>query len=310
MTGVHAPQSQVKVRWNSATGPVLATTTATAVGNFTAAFTIPEASPDVYLVVSVSYDSQGNVLHASPATFTVIEPPELTVAPYGALPSSAVELKGSGFTSGLVELRWDSDQGPLLGTADGPTFTHSVDIPAGARGLHKIVARGLDQASRLYGRAAADVMVSLTAPEYPLPRKAQADTVGPAIAGAALSLANRNRTVSRKRYVTLFCGRYEEDGVRGQCGARSLRRLRTGRGRIPLTLGTRPFSAQKGQPVRVRFRLSRRQMAALKRARKVGMRGQVASRDRVGNESRADFRFSLKAPKRRPAKVAAASAGW
>lgn len=63
-----------------------------------------------------------------------------------------------------------------------------------------------------------------------------------------------------------------------------------------LRLRSRSFHAQTGQPVRVRFRLTGRSMAVLKRERKVRMRGLVLSRDSLGNGSTASFRFVLKAP--------------
>lgn len=316
MSGVHHPLSQVKVHWGSSTGPVLATTTANASGGFTAEFAIPDAPEGTYILVSASYDEQGNVLHSSPWSFTVTAPPELTVEPGAGLPSSTVQVKGAGFGLGPVELRWDSDEGPLLRSTYGRGFTVPVDIPAAARGTHKIVATGLDFEQRVFGRASASFDVMVTPADYPLPPKARADTVGPAIAGAALSAGNRNRIVSRKGYVTLFCGRFDEVGVTGRCGARSLRRVRMGthasaRRAAVLTLRGKSFTAQKGKPVRVRFRLSRKAMAGLRRARKVRMRGHVTSRDRTGNESKAGFRFSLKAPRRqRGVNASPAGGSW
>ena len=103
----------------------------------------------------------------------------------------------------------------------------------------------------------------------------------------------------------------------GECGARSIHRLdatpgpqsTAGRSMV-LKLRSRSFTAAPGHPVRLRYRLSRRGMTALRKARLVRMRGRLVSRDRLGNRTDATFRFRLKARTRRGRVSGSAALSW
>ena len=130
------------------------------------------------------------------------------------------------------------------------------------------------------------------------------DTTGPAIRARALSRANGTIRVSPTGRFQLFCGRYSEP-VTGSCTARSTRPIGTtslagGRGVSPrrmLRLPAKPFSAPAGRRVRLRFRLSSRDLVALTAARRIRMRGTLIARDRPGNRTTVSFRFTLRAPR-------------
>lgn len=292
------PNEPVEIRWNSAGGPVL--------GNahgpqFSVAVTIPAAQPGVYTVLA-----RGTVTGTTtPVAFTVTEPPALSVSPASGPAGSRVHVEGSRFPpSGAVELRWDSLAGPLLAMATAPTFTQTVTVPSDGPGGHSIVAvsphlwsgsrPAATQAFQLTPRPAATTVLVTSG----------ADSVGPAITGAALSIANRGRRVSARGFVTLVCGTFREDGVVGRCGARAVR------GATP-RLRARSFRATLRRPVRVRFRLSRKGLASLEKTGRKRMRGHVAARDQLGNPSAARFRFTLLAPRRAgaPARATATAAG-
>jgi len=102
---------------------------------------------------------------------------------------------------------------------------------------------------------------------------------------AALTRANRARTVSRTGAVWVFCGRFEV-AVSGVCGARDGR----------LKLGAKRFEAEPGRPVLLKFVLSKSSMKVLRAARKVPMRGSVGVSDASGNSTTAAFGLIVKAP--------------
>jgi Tol biopolymer transport system component len=135
-----------------------------------------------------------------------------------------------------------------------------------------------------------------TSPPGPTPA---ADTTGPALSGRALTLGNGVIRVSRRGRFRLFCGRYAEP-VTGRCGGRSVRRVGAAqRAARLLLLGRRSFTVQTGQRAVVRFRLSRRNLRALKKAKRIRMRGSVTARDALGNATKVSFRFTLRAPRAR-----------
>lgn len=136
-------------------------------------------------------------------------------------------------------------------------------------------------------------------PALPAPPVAPADTAGPALSGRALTRGNGVIRVSSGGRFRLFCGRYTEP-VSGRCGGRSATRVAAAqrRGRV-MTLGRRSFRARADQRVLVRFRLSRRHLKALVKARRIRMRGSVTARDAFGNATTAGFRFTLEAPRPR-----------
>lgn len=229
-----------------------------------------------------------------PAAVFQVTKPMLAAAPASGTPGSNVTVTGEAFRSGMVSLRWDTADGPVLGsgTATGASFGFSkqVTVPDGAAGDHRIVAVPLGDPAD-----SASAPFRVVAPTPP----ASADSVGPAIVAAALSSGNGTRVVSKKGDLTLFCGQYDEEGVTGECGARSVAKLKlAGGSRSALKFAAKSFTAQSGEPVKVKFRLDKRGMRMLRTAKRVRMRGTVTARDAGGNATPAvAFGFTLKAPK-------------
>jgi len=87
----------------------------------------------------------------------------LTVKPEGGSPSGAVTASGRG-SPGPVEFRWDSVDGPVVGTApDGSSYSVGIRIPDAAPGVHTIVAvtRGQDGQFKVKGQAPFKVLGDL-----------------------------------------------------------------------------------------------------------------------------------------------------
>lgn len=68
----------VEVRWGSARGPILATATGP---SFSTAVTIPQASPGVYAIIAVGYDSSNVRAGTAPATYELTGPPAAAADP-------------------------------------------------------------------------------------------------------------------------------------------------------------------------------------------------------------------------------------
>ena len=311
MTGDGFPEAAVKVDIYldvKGTGPLLKDDLAMTTGNngekaFSTQLTMP-GSLGAHLLIPVPQDVNGADVGTvssgagPPAAVFQVTNPALSAAPGSGFAGSTVTVTGSHFRSGTVALHWDSASGPQLGTvtATGANFGFSkqVTIPASAPGSHTIVGVPFGDPSDT-GSASFRVL----APAAPKP---PGDSVGPAIVAAALSSQNGTRPVSRTGAVTLICGRFDEAGVTGECGATSVKKLKlasASRSAL-LKLRKKSFSARPGTPVKVKFRLSKKSMKMLKRARRVRMRGSVSARDAAGNTTPAvSFGFRLKAPKAR-----------
>lgn len=63
-----------------------------------------------------------------------------SVSPQRAAAGETVTVRGSEFSSGPVEIRWDGDEGEVLATAAGPNFSVTVTIPESPPGQHFLVA--------------------------------------------------------------------------------------------------------------------------------------------------------------------------
>lgn len=272
---------------------------------FSRQFTMP-TQVGAHLLIPVPRNAAGNDIGNTgtngagpPAAVYQVTNPALSVSPASGRPGSVATVTGSQFKSGPVKLRWDSPDGPELAStsATGANFGFSrqITVPAGAVGTHSIVAVPLGDPS---DSASASFRVTAP-PSTPPVVQTPPDSVGPAIVAAALTSGNARLRASRRGVVTLFCGRYDEAGVSGRCGAKSTRRLKVpaaSRSAV-LKLGTKSFQATAGKPVKVRFRLSRTGLRMLKKAKKVRMRGSVSVTDAKGNPSVVPFRFTLRAPR-------------
>ena len=70
----------------------------------------------------------------------------LSVNPASGPAGSSVEVTGSGFPAGPVEIRWGSHHGALLETVAGPAFSAQITIPTTApAGIHTLVAAPTDE---------------------------------------------------------------------------------------------------------------------------------------------------------------------
>ena len=69
------------------------------------------------------------------------------VAPASGQAGSQVTLRGGQFGDGPVEIRFDSERGKILGTALGPDFSITVQIPDSSPGVHYLVAIARDPAN-------------------------------------------------------------------------------------------------------------------------------------------------------------------
>lgn len=66
---------------------------------------------------------------------------QVTVSPSTGPPGTTFTVTGSGFAAAEVEIRWDSQSGPLLDTAIGPDFSVAASVPDDARpNSHPVVA--------------------------------------------------------------------------------------------------------------------------------------------------------------------------
>jgi hypothetical protein len=127
-------------------------------------------------------------------------------------------------------------------------------------------------------------------PAVPPPALAP-DIAAPAIVRA--TPAHEIVVVSRTGAVELFCGRFEEIGVSGTCGAVST--VTTPGGAAPLLeLRPKAFRAQPGVRVRVRYHLTPRLLRRVRAARHVRMRGTVVAVGSLGGQASATFAFTLK----------------
>ena len=65
-----------------------------------------------------------------------------SVNPTQGAAASQVAASGSGFESGVVQIRWESRTGPILATTSGPSFSNvPITIPASAdAGVHYVSA--------------------------------------------------------------------------------------------------------------------------------------------------------------------------
>lgn len=134
------------------------------------------------------------------------------------------------------------------------------------------------------------------APAVPSPALVSApDLLGPVILRQP-ARASETVFVARNGSFTLFCGRFEESGVNGTCGAASTRTTQPGE-RPFLALPAKPFRAEPGRRVRLRFYLTPPRVRRVKAAKQVRMRGTVVARDLLGNQKTRTFVFTLKAPR-------------
>jgi len=293
----------VEIRWSTGEGspaewPLLATARGP---DFSSEVTIPNAPPGNYYLVALARDDAGDVVGQAVASFRVKPAPGIDLQPASGRAGTQALVEGRSFEpDGRVEIRWSSATGPLLATASGPAFSAEVTVPDVSPGPYTVLALGYDNQGNPASRAASAFQVAEPPPPPPplvdFAGPPFVDFAGPPLFSSALTRGNGTRTVSRRGYFRLFCGRFEEAGVTGRCGAGSSQAVRV-RGARFRRIGAKPFRAQPGVPAYIRLRLSRSNRRILRAAKTIRMRGSVVARDAAGNTTKAPFRFMLRAPK-------------
>ena len=88
-----SPVEPVEVRWQKADGPVIASVSPDANGNFKFSFVAPQGAPGYYTVIASQKDAKGNYVSGSPAraTFALNHPPAQSVPGADAAATSLVE---------------------------------------------------------------------------------------------------------------------------------------------------------------------------------------------------------------------------
>ncbi len=139
VNGFNASQS-VTLNWNTATGPVLGTTTTDADGTGSVTFTVPAAASGTYSVWATGAASS----YVLSAPLKVV--PSFSVLPFSSAPGRAVVATVTGFQAArVVTLNWNTAAGPVLWTfttvatgGGSKPFT----VPAAVNGAHAIFATG------------------------------------------------------------------------------------------------------------------------------------------------------------------------
>lgn len=130
--------------------------------------------------------------------------PEIAILPAAddARPRNVVEVKGTGFSTGPVAIRWGTEETEIIAEAQGPEFSQMVTLPSGAEpGIYYLVATtaGGTGARAPYevtaepgaaraGTVSADLWsgVSQARPELAASSTSEVPTAGAAAAGMAL----------------------------------------------------------------------------------------------------------------------------
>jgi hypothetical protein len=78
------------------------------------------------------------------------------------LSGGQVEVAGFGFSNSQVEVRWNSLDGPRLGTAMGPDFSVEVMVPEAPHGLYQVIAISRSEDGSIAEAATAAFLVTET----------------------------------------------------------------------------------------------------------------------------------------------------
>lgn len=167
---------------------------------------------------------------ASLAAACIPQPRLVTVQPRASGPSgSKVTVAALGFDPGRAEIRWNTVDGKLLGSPDGPDFSVPVVIPEAAEGLYYLVVLARSPGGEIGNTAAVAFDVTpeagtpaATSPTPPQRVAAQGEpatkptsasrTVLAAGTGAVVALAVIGATLlARRRRETLTAGRAGSD---------------------------------------------------------------------------------------------------
>lgn len=126
VTGSGFPAQSVEIRWNSPAGPLLATTSGP---TFSAAVTIPGASPGAYYLIAQSRDALGSVTSSSSVPFQVTEPVTTTTTAPLSQTSSAGQAPATGASSAGTTANAGSTQGSEM-PASTTSTTHGPPAEA------------------------------------------------------------------------------------------------------------------------------------------------------------------------------------
>jgi hypothetical protein len=132
-----APNSPIFIFWDFT--DLLNETQTDINGNFTATFTVPEATNGDHLVIAM--DDQGGM---ATATFTVVA--SITLNPNHGVVESTFDITGTGFSrNAIVHIYWDNTYIGWDRTNNRGTFTLAdVDVPESTYGRHTVTAIDAD----------------------------------------------------------------------------------------------------------------------------------------------------------------------
>ena len=217
---------------------------------------------------------------------------QLDSATYEA--GSVVTIHGSYFpANATITLSMSSGATTTVQTSAGGGFTTQLTAPLQPGNYSLAATRptgGFAVASFTVVAAQPPVV---TPPPPPPPPDLTPALLGPVILRA--QSADRTVRVSRKGVVVLLCGRVEQFGVTGTCGAAS--RAVTAAG-PKLALRPKAFRVERGEQIRVVFHLTRTRLRQVKAAGRLRMRGTVVARGALGNSSSRAVGFTRAGPRK------------
>jgi plastocyanin len=223
-----------------------------------------------------------------PCDFNTEPSPSFVYDPVPARPGQPVTFTSTSTDADgdqLIEV-WDFNNDGQF-DAQGDKATHTFAAP-GDYPVHVEVTDGCG------GFVRATRVVRVEAPTPPPPPPGQQDTTGPEVIS---TLANKVIAANPFGFFIFTLGPFREE-VTGTVGVESVSAV-IGSRRRRLVLAARPFSAPSGRRVRVRFRIPRKGLRVLRRRKRMRMRARVVARDRLGNATRRNFVFTLRAPRKK-----------
>jgi hypothetical protein len=223
-------------------------------------------------------DAEADVYKTAGATTTLesyeLVPPDttITLGPPGATNDNTPEFA---FTSNEASTSF-------VCSFDGATFTPCGFFSPVADGNHTFQVQAVDAAGN--------------ADPTPASSQFKVDTTGPAV-----RISGKARRATRKGVfrVPLTCPAGETGGCSGRLVLVSDRRLRVGPRRLRhVRFANQRFSLAPGQTKAIRIKLSRKNRARLRRARKIRLDGRATAQDGLGNQGRSAGKLTLRAARR------------
>ena len=116
---------------------------------------------------------------ASAAWACTAAAPVTSISPKVGQPGAEVRVAGTNYAAGPVEIRWNGATGPVLATAQGPSFSQVVNVPADmAGGMYYMVAVQRNTAGSVVYKVADTFEVSAPAASAATPSVSSASATG------------------------------------------------------------------------------------------------------------------------------------